>query len=200
MTKYERNILTVLKNQFAYIVGEKPFKSDSETREFYLDDYEDNLYLPMSVAAKAAYGQGTGNEIDSEKINALRSSSALTYNLFWDNIAEIDQTQDNIISNGIYQVELEKQYHTLKPSATTFPANLDAFLYCKWTKEAIACEMKLAEWLFGVPGKLRTAYLDPENYIDPEAGTVFVAVAKSLIDPGNLEKPEKKEYRSKTSR
>ena len=41
------------------------------------------------------------------------------------------------------------------------PANLDAFLYCDYKKEAIACEMKMTEWLFDKPGKLRNAYLNP---------------------------------------
>ena len=181
MKDYEKNILTLLKNQFTNIVGERQFQNTSETRVFYLEKFEDNLYLPMSAGAKAAYGQGSGSEISSGKMNALRSSSALTYNLFWDQIAEITNAQNEVIGNGVYQVEFEKQYHTLKPSVSNFPANLDAFLYCKHTKEAIACEMKMAEWLLNEPGTLKPAYLNPESYIEPEAGKTFAAVAKSLI-------------------
>lgn len=75
---------------------------------FYLDSLEDNLYLSMSDTAKASYGQGSGNEIASGKMNALRSPSVMTYNLFWNHIAESVAPRDSIIGSGIYQVELEK--------------------------------------------------------------------------------------------
>ena len=37
----------------------------------------------MDDTANATYHRGLGKEIDSEKMCALRSSSALTYNLFY---------------------------------------------------------------------------------------------------------------------
>ncbi len=180
MNPYTSNILTVLKDQFLNVVGNKTFENVDGMGSFYLERLEDNLYLPMSVSAKAAYEQGSGKELE-DKMRALRSSSALTYNLFWDQIGEIINANDSILSNGVYSVELEKQYHTLKTSRA--PANLDAFLYCKHSQEAIAVEMKMLEWLLNKPGHLRAAYLDPSNYIDIDAGEAFVSVAKKLIDP-----------------
>jgi len=180
MDNNAKEILTILKNKYEEVSGaDKGFQNTNETREYYLENLEDNLYMPMSVGAEAFYKQGSGNELKT-KMKALRSSSALTYNLFWDLIAEI-KDNDLEFGKGVYQVELEKQFPTLKESVSNNPANLDAFLYCKHTKEAIACEMKLAEWLFNSPGKLKPAYLDKNNY--RYEGEVFANVAQSLLSP-----------------
>ena len=196
MDRYTKEILTVLKDQYTKINGEKPFQTTEGAREFYLENLNDNLFRPMDANAKTAYGQGSGNEIDSGKMNALRSSSAMTYNLFWDQIAEVNKGPGNLIGNGVYKVEFEKQYHTLKPSVSKFPANLDAFLYCKHTGEAVACEMKMTEWIFNKPGKLKAAYLNPESYIDAQAGQMFSDIAKEMILHTDYEDPgiEKAEY------
>ena len=174
MNKYTKEIMDLLKENFKQVVGEKKFQGGSEEREYYLFALADNLYKPMDKDALLEYGQGSGNEIFSGKMNSLRSSSALTYNLFGNNPAKIDGKK--------YSVEFEKQYHTLKTSVSNRPANLDAFLYCEETKEAIACEMKMMEWICNKPGKLKKAYLNPENYIDKEVGEEFVKKAKALID------------------
>lgn len=201
MDRYTNAILTILKDQFIKVNGEKPFQSEEGMRVFYTENLNDNLYRPMDANALAAYGRGSGDEIGTGKMQALRSSSALTYNLFWDQIAEV-KSGGNLIGDGVYKVEFEKQYHTLKPSVSRFPANLDAFLYCKHTKEAVACEMKMTEWIFNKPGMLRAAYLNPDNYIDEAAGKVFTEVAKELILHNDYEDPEteKNEYPSVTSR
>jgi len=190
MNKYTEDILKSIKKQFEATVGTKQFKSqnDKEKHFFYTEKLDDNLYLPMSVSAKASYMQGSGNELCKEregdgKMNAIHSSSAMTYNLFWDEIGEIVNCGEcNRFGKGIYQVELEKQYRTLNRKASKQPANLDAFLYCKHTNEAIACEMKMTEWILGAPGRLRRAYLDKNNYMDTTAGKVFADVAYNMID------------------
>lgn len=195
MNPYTKELLTILKKQYTKVAGEdKQFQDTSETREFYLENLDDNLYLPMSVGAKAAYGQGSGNEIGTGKMNALRSSSAMTYNLFWDQVAELKGVCKHArLGKEIYQVELEKQYYTLKRSASRSPANLDAFLYCKHTQEAIACEMKMTEWIFNPPGKLRAAYLKSDNYSDPEFGRAMSKLAGKLIQAESL-RSEHREY------
>jgi len=190
MDRYTKRILNILKDQYTGIMGEKEFQTTDGAREFYLKELNDNLYRPMDANARTAYGEGSGNEIESGKMNALRSSSAMTYNLFWDQIAEVNKGPGNLIGNGVYKVEFEKQYHTLKSSVSRFPANLDAFLYCKRTREVVACEMKMTEWIFNKPGTLKVAYLNPENYIDEEAGKVFTAVAKELILHNDYDDPE----------
>ena len=109
--------MDLLKENFEQVVGTKKFQDTSEARSYYLSNLADNLCEPMEDDAVKAYGQGSGNEIASGKMNALRSSSALTYNLFTNKSAKItNQTGIARIGNGIYSVEFEKQYRTLKSS------------------------------------------------------------------------------------
>lgn len=180
MTPYTKEILDLLKNRYIQLFGDHPFRTVSEMQNYWLYCYEDNLIHPMDANAETAYGEGAGNEIDSGKIGALKSSSALTYNLFWDQIAEITaDTKEDRIGKGVYKVEFEKKLRTLK--STSMPAHLDAFLYCKHTKEAVACEMKMTEWIFNKPGALSASYLKPENYFDTKFGKIMAALAKELI-------------------
>ena len=192
MNKYTKELMNLIKKFFENVAGIHPYQTGSEARSYYLLNLDDNLYKPMDEVAQKAYGEGTGNEIASGKMNALRSSSALTYNLFWNRIAKFRDTSKRI-GNGTYAVEFEKQYKTLKPSVSGLPANLDAFLYCEDTFEAVACEMKMMEWIFNKPGTLRKKYLDPENYINEEAGRVFVDIAKELILETDYENPDEVE-------
>ena len=192
MDNYTKEILTILKNAYEATVGVHPYQDESETRNYYLKDLNDNLYKPMDSLALSAYGK---NEIASGKMNALRSSSALTYNLFWDSIAEINTSSDRT-GKGCYGVEFEKQYLTLRPSASNIPAHLDALLYCKDTCEAVALEMKMTEWIFNKPGTLRKKYLDASNYLNGKAGELFVSLAKELILHNDYDDPDliKDEY------
>lgn len=190
MDKYTKELLDLLKNKYTEVCGEHEFQNTSEMRKFYLKNLNDNFYRPMDESAFEAYGKGSGSEIDSGKMNALRSSSALTYNLFWNQMAELTKPGESGLGRGVYKVEFEKQFHTLKKSVSGNPANLDAFLVCGKTNEAIAVEMKMMEWIFNRPGELKAKYLDEENYIDKEAGKVFVSVAKELIRTEDYEDPE----------
>ena len=189
MDKYTRAIMTLIKNVFENVVGVRDYQTESEARTYYLKNLDDNLYEPMDEAAKKAYGEGTGNEIASGKMNALRSSSALTYNLFYNGVAKFNSGSARI-GTGCYSVEFEKQYPTLKRSVSGLPANLDAFLYCEDTFEAVACEMKMMEWIFNKPGNLRNKYLSPANYINEDVGKVFVAIAKELILQSDYSDPD----------
>ena len=114
MDKYTRELMTLIKENFKDVIGDKNFQNNSDARSFYLVDLVDNICEPMGDKALRAYGQGSGNEIASGKMNALRSSSALTYNLFGNAPAKIGDKE--------YSVEFEKQYHTLKPSVPGKPA------------------------------------------------------------------------------
>lgn len=189
MDKYTKSLMTLLKNVFENVVGVRSYQTGSEARTYYLENLVDNLYQPMDKIAENAYGRGTGNEISSGKMNALRSSSALTYNLFWNRVANFNHTSKRI-GAGHYSVEFEKQYPTLNPSVSGMPANLDAFLYCEDTCEAVACEMKMMEWIFNKPGALRSKYLTPANYMNEEAGKVFVAIAKELALQNDYDDPD----------
>ncbi len=192
MDKFEKNMLEFLKDKYLEQNPAAEFQVSDGAQAYYLKDLADNLVVPMSDYVEAQYGAGSGGEIDSGKMNALRSSSAMTFNLLGNDSAVIDGTKSkgNRIGSGTYDVEFEKQFYTLKKSVSNRPANLDAFLYCRETGEAVACEMKMMEWLLNAPGKLKAMYLNPNNYIDPKAGTVFVDVAKKLIDSSVEEKKD----------
>ncbi len=199
MYKLTKEILDLLKKQYIAVAGQKPFQNTTEAREYYLENLDDNLYKPMSPEIFREYENGSGNEISSGKMNSLRSSSALTYNLFWSGTASVSKnffSGSLGLSPGKYTVEFEKRYHTLKPSVSNRPANLDAFLYNADNSEAIAVEVKMTEWIFNKPGNLKAAYLDESSYINEEAGKVFSSVARSLIWSGDYEDPtdKKAEY------
>ena len=202
MDKYTKELLDLLKNKYTEVCGEHKFQCTSEMRNYYLEKLDDNLYHPMDETALAAYAKGSGSEMDSGKMQALRSSSALTYNLFWDQMAELTNPGNSCLGAGTYKVEFEKQFHTLKRSVVGNPANLDAFLVCGKTNEAVACEMKMMEWIFNRPGELKAKYLDEKNYIDEEAGEAFVSAAKELIRTEDYEdlETEKASYPSITTR
>ncbi len=184
MDKFEKNMLEFLKDKYLEQNPGAEFQVSDGAQAYYLKDLKDNLVTKMSPAVEAQYGAGSGGEIDSGKMKALRSSSAMTFNLLGNDPAVIDgdKSKGNRIGSGTYAVEFEKQFYTLKKNVSNRPANLDAFLYCDETKEAIACEMKMMEWLLNAPGKLKEVYLNPYNYLDSKAGAVFVDVAKRLID------------------
>lgn len=177
MNTYEKNILNLLKARFEETVGSFPYRTESQMQRYWLQNYENNLIHTLSDSAKKAYGEGAGNEISTGKMGALKSSSALTYNLFGNGKAEIIHATHGI-GNGNYTVEFEKKYKTIKRSNA--PAHLDAFLYCSDSKEAIACEMKMTEWLFNKPSALSASYLIHERYIDSIGGEAFVKIAEQL--------------------
>jgi hypothetical protein len=183
MDSYSYEIISALKAQYIAICGQKKFQTQKSSikesvRQFYLKELEDNLIEPMTSAVIQAYNKGNGKEL-SDKMLALRSSSAMTYNLLGN--GDINICGDNTISAGQYAVSFEKQFNTLRNSVGGFPANLDAFLYCKENQEAIACEMKMAEWIFNHPSTLRKAYLLPENYENHVIAKAFIEAANKLI-------------------
>ena len=203
MTNFEKEIMELLKNNFLRsdenyrknrnkAKREIRFQRDDKEGSYYLFSLADNLYKPMSNKTLLEYGSGSGNEIFSGKMNALRSSSALTYNLFGNEYVILDGKK--------FSVEFEKQFHTLKTSVSSFPANLDAFLYCEETQEAIACEMKMLEWLLNNPGKLKKAYLNPKNYIDENAGNTFKKIAAKYLIENYDETLDLEEYSCKYDR
>lgn len=187
MDNYSYEILSLLKDQYLKSVGNKKFQisqsgNDISARQFYLETLEDNLIEPMSEEVKCKYECGSGNEL-KDKMKALRSSSAMTYNIFGNNpkLALFD----NRIGKGIYKIEYEKQFHTLNSFVKGMPANLDVFLYSEENKEAVACEMKMAEWILNKPTGLKEAYLIEKNYIDEISSTTFIPIAKKLVEITN---------------
>lgn len=111
------------------------------------------------------YGGASGGELKDTrtpaKMKSIRSSSAMTYNLLGNHQIELIGRSERL-SKGLYKVEYEKQLYTLRDNPQ--PANLDAYLYCEETSEAIFCEMKMMEWILNPPMGIKDAYMDPKNH------------------------------------
>lgn len=185
MDKFSFELLTLLKEQFEKIVKNKKYQitdvgKEFSARQFYLENLEDNLFEPMTSRVLSLYSNGSGNELE-DKMKSLRSSSAMTYNLLGNH--DIVLWGDSILGAGKYSLQYEWQGHTLKAGQRGQPANIDALLICENTGEIIAIEMKMTEWIFNSPGKLKSVYLNYENYDDKEAGVLFSEIANGLIKP-----------------
>jgi len=176
MNKLQLQIHEILKARYEKATGKKMVcqKSLSPTKsKYYFDKLEDNFYSPMSDKTKSFYQNGNGNELN-DKMHALRSSAAMTYNLLGNENVILKENQ--IIGAGEYTVEYEKQLDTLRDSKA--PANLDAFLQRE--EELCFCEMKLFEPIYHNTNFLReisSSYKDMESYFYTD--TVF-SFTKSL--------------------
>lgn len=170
----------VLKERFIEVVGNRPFGGCESASQapYYLADLQDNLIEPMDAQHAAEYGGGSGNELDF-KMKALRSSSALTFNTFGS--GPVTFNGDCFLPGGTYSVAYEYQLPTLMRNPN--PANLDARLVRDDDGCAAYFEFKMLEWLTSQPGLLRTAYLDPENYLIPrDEAELFVEAFAWLAD------------------
>ncbi|MDO4537439.1 MAG: hypothetical protein Q4B54_04700 [Coriobacteriales bacterium] len=130
----------------------------------------------MSRQHALEYGRGSGGELEG-KMRALRSSSAMTFNLLGNGPVTIAGGCG--LPPGTYDVEFEHQLPTL--AGNPRPANLDAKLEVPGGDAVIFCEMKLAEWILGKAGGLRAQYLGVGNYLVPEEpASQFCQVFASL--------------------
>jgi hypothetical protein len=179
MDRFSYEILSLVKKQFEKVVGAKAYQVptglNNSVLQFYVCELADNLFSKIDAQHELQYGSGSGNELGS-KMLALRSSSAMTFNLLGNGFVDI--LGDHKIGSGKYSIEYEKQLPTLSKG---LPANLDAFLYNDSTQEGILCEMKMLEWLLNTPGNLSEAYLKKENYINEEAYEYFRQAAELLV-------------------
>lgn len=177
---FTTEILQYLRDQYEEVIG-KSMISDSTMQSsqapFYFQKLDDNLIEPMSSDVIAAYKSGAGSELD-EKMRALRSSSAMTYNLLGNGAVEVE-TKSTAFVPGKYQIFYEKQLATIKRNP--HKANLDAYL--EGDQQLIFCEMKMTEWLFNRPGLLRESYFRKELYYHPEIYDAAMECLKKIILP-----------------
>lgn len=168
----EDYIKILLKEKFETVKPNFVYLNSVGNHSYYLADLNDNLYEPMSDHVLRQYGDGDGNEITSKKMNAIYSSSALAYNIFHKQFCTIKK--NNILSEGTYQVTFEKKFPVLSK-----PANIDVVLDNCNSKEFIAIEMKMLEWLRDT-SKLSDSYLNENKYLDLESGKIFSDIAQKL--------------------
>ena len=156
--------------------------ADVGARQFYVHNLADNLIRPMQKRHRAEFSHGSGRELE-DKMRALRSSSAMTFNILGNErftVRASAESRTDMLPPGSYRVSYEFQIPTLRRG---LPANLDALLD-NGEGHAVACEFKFLEWVFGTPKPLRSAYLDHEKYRHTRAAEVFVPVAKRLASQG----------------
>ncbi|MBE5024670.1 hypothetical protein INF26_07375 [Olsenella sp. DSM 107455] len=152
------------------------------TRQFYVRDLTDNLIRPMSERHKAEFSHGSGKELE-DKMRALRSSSAMTFNVLGNEIFSVQTSSESLfeaLPPGCYHVTYEYQIPTLRRG---LPANLDALLH-DGKGRIVACEFKYLEWVLGAPKPLRPAYFERARYRHAHAAEAFVPAAKGLESRG----------------
>lgn len=179
MDKRQYELLSCIKQRFLDTNGHHGFQVEKSgptisARQFYLRDLENNLVRTMDEAHVIEYSRGSGSELD-DKMKALRSSSAMTFNILGNLRCEIKNAKGAFASND-YGIAYEYQLPTLKRG---MPANLDAMLSGEGD-DFVACEMKMLEWLTGAPAKLKDKYLEPTNYVFEDSAPVFVDTAAIL--------------------
>ena len=172
-------LLSQVKQRYVEACGEAEFQaaetgSRASARQFYLQRLEDNLVRPMAERHVAEYSQGSGSELD-DKMRALRSSSAMTFNLLGNEACAFGGS-DSVVPAGTYRIEYEHQLPTLRWG---MPANLDALLTGS-DGAIIACEMKMLEWLTSAPRPLKAKYFDEGSYLYPDEARTFIKVARTL--------------------
>lgn len=186
MDRFQYELLKGVKEKYELAGGRADYECPEggpgkSARQFYVRDLRDNLVRPMDSRHAEQYGRGSGRELD-DKMRALRSSSAMTFNLIGNGSCMIGEN-DLGLPQGGYSVEYEHQAPTLKVGRG-MPANLDAWLESDCEGGAVVgCEMKMMEWLTSVPSQLRDKYLDAANYRDG-VGDAFAGLAAELKAEG----------------
>ena len=128
MDKRHYELLSCIKQRYLDANGHPAFQTEEtgpslSARQFYLRDLEDNLVRPMDEIHVGEYSRGSGSELD-DKMKALRSSSAMTFNILGNLHCKIEDI-DGAVAAGDYDIAYEHQIPTLKRG---MPANLDALL------------------------------------------------------------------------
>lgn len=175
------------------------FEETSECREFggceseamsryYVARLDDNLVEEMASCHRQEYEQGTGVEL-GEKMRALRSSSAMTFNLLGNH--HVDIVDPLFAPAGRYSVSYEYQLPTLRGNPNK--ANLDARLLAEDRSMVVYCEMKMVEWMLGWMKMLRASYLDPDRYlIKRHEARVFIDLFNDIVAGGPNRKGSRK--------
>ena len=183
MNKLQIQVHEYLKSKYQKATGKDMLcqKTLSPTRsKYYFENLEDNLYEKMSDRTRGFFEAGSGEEL-KDKMFALRSSSAMTFNLLGND--SITVKPNNLLGAGEYRIEYEKQLDTLQKSKAL--ANLDALL--EKADEICFCEMKLFEPLYhktSFQKELPSSYEDMERYIYLDSAYSFKESIEKLKASG----------------
>ena len=180
--RFQYELLKSVKEKYERAGGHAEYECeqsgpDKSARQFYVRNLRDNFVRSMDSCHEEQYRRGSGRELD-DKMRALRSSSAMTFNLIGNKYCVIDENELGL-PHGRYSVEYEHQVPTLKIKGGA-PANIDAWLESdRAGGVVIAFELKMMEWLTSSSSLLKDKYLDPANY-SHGVGDVFAGLAEKL--------------------
>lgn len=169
-TKYQIELLDYLKSKFIRAKNNTSSKyaflgdKNSKYNIYYVSHYNENLVSKFPDDILLKFEKGSGGELDRSnydktppKMAAIRSSSALFYNIF----ESLDYSQFSWYGHQITGYTVEEQLKAL-----TAKANLDGYLE---SKEAIIfIESKFAESYFGKGGTLSSSYIEKSTNINFE--------------------------------
>ena len=198
MNDFEYRLLDYLKRVYLKTVdSDATWRNDAVGRDrsplqFYLATPDEganrNLVRPMDDRHIEEYGGGAGQEL-KEKMHALRSSSAMTFNILGNGTCQLSHAEIGdtcSVPRGAYSIEYEYKAPTLQRRGG-LPAHLDALLRHEASGTVVACEMKLMEWLTGGSKLLKSEYLYEVDYLrkdSPGKGVVqadvFASTARRL--------------------
>jgi len=161
-------------------------QNSKDSHYYYLDKYDKNLITKMDQQHIDEYSSGDGNElIDNSrpaKMKALRSSSALTFNLIGNKTVKVKAAKYGI-DVGQYSVQYEKKFKTLVGSPK--PATLDACLISGDKKSCVLCEMKMFEWFSLQSPIISSSYLIKNKYYDVNSFLVFETIFNKIKQSPN---------------
>ena len=167
-------------DNYCWLLKEKLLKTgfvnEDDISGFKMKKMEKNLYVEMSGETLKQYKNGDGNELSDGKMNMIRSSSAMIYNLLGNGNVTISGN-DKKIPSGTFNKEFEKKLPTLKRSPKK--ANLDAWL--SNSNSEIFIESKCLEWIEnGHEKELREAYTNRERYYDSSIADTFIKLGLQI--------------------
>lgn len=135
----------------------------------------DNFFETMTESVEQQYLMADGGEIDSGKMEKIRSSSAMIYNLLGNSNVEVKENKK--LPSGIYNNNFEVKLKTLETSSRK--ANLDARLFNDDAE--IFIESKCLEWLEnGSEKRLKDSYFKTGSYVHDESANLFVKTARLI--------------------
>ncbi len=153
-----------------------------EISEYQTKQINKNLFHEMSDKTKNEYLNGDGKELQKGRIDKIRSSAAMIYNLLGNDNVCI--SNNNFLPSGIYEKEFEKHYQTInvinEETNKPYEANLDAWLYNENCE--IFIESKCLEWLQNSYDKeLAKSYIRyTSKYFHKETAEIFRTVGKEI--------------------
>ncbi|EID84024.1 hypothetical protein MSI_25460 [Treponema sp. JC4] len=156
--------------------------SDTEIKGFQTKELDKNLYHSMSDKTKSEYKNSDGDELKKGRIDMIRSSAAMIYNLLGNDDVVLEKNK--YLPEGTYTKEFEKKYKSInvinKETNEPYAANLDAWLHNDSCE--IFIESKCMEWLQNSSDKeLAKSYIKyTSKYFYSDSAEMFKSVGNEI--------------------